>query len=369
MRLDACKRFAIALSNGGVTNRSMGLADEDGVSMRTHEIEAWALRVIDRVKAKHPFEDSRVELKSEWLPPPKVARLIAAHANAARGEPILWLIGVDEERGIIGISRANFANWWVAVRAQFDELPPNMIDLDVPVEGVNVVVLLFGTDRAPFVVKNPAFNTPQGGPVSLEVPWREGTSTRSARRSDLVRILSPMAALPTVRVRSGRLILHKFVRTHRADSFRWTLRLSLYLTPSSSDRIIIPFHLCKASVEILGSSDKREFEGIKLSPPIGFEPLSESPPRSKSVNLSETVLGSSSELIVNGPGTCHLDAEVVDEEPSSVGPDSEALVRISLQPARSNSNVSLEALLIPDTTTPSHVSNVQFQWRFKAETY
>lgn len=47
----------------------------------------------------------RRELKAEWLPDhSKVARRqIAGHANVARGD--LWLIGVDEKRGVAGVDQ------------------------------------------------------------------------------------------------------------------------------------------------------------------------------------------------------------------------------------------------------------------------
>jgi hypothetical protein len=34
--------------------------------------------------------------------------------------------------------------------------------------------------------------------VALEVPWREGTSVRSATHEDLIRVLSPLQRLPKV---------------------------------------------------------------------------------------------------------------------------------------------------------------------------
>jgi hypothetical protein len=77
--------------------------------MRPHEIERWTLNVIDRVNARQPNEDQRVELKSEWIDPYKAARRIAGHANSAHGEPILWLIGVDEEDGVVGANMVDLA--------------------------------------------------------------------------------------------------------------------------------------------------------------------------------------------------------------------------------------------------------------------
>jgi hypothetical protein len=69
------------------------------LAMRKHEIESWALSVIDRVRSGAANEDSRVELKREWIAPDRAARRLAAHANSALGEPILWLIGVDQKSG------------------------------------------------------------------------------------------------------------------------------------------------------------------------------------------------------------------------------------------------------------------------------
>ena len=66
--------------------------------MRSHEIESWAYDIIERVQKHQPIEDSRVELKSEWIDATKAARQIAGHANASHGEPILWLIGIDEKK-------------------------------------------------------------------------------------------------------------------------------------------------------------------------------------------------------------------------------------------------------------------------------
>ncbi len=38
-------------------------------------------------------EDGRIELKRIWPSPQKVAERLAAHANASRGQPAIWIIG------------------------------------------------------------------------------------------------------------------------------------------------------------------------------------------------------------------------------------------------------------------------------------
>lgn len=102
--------------------------------MNSLQIESWALRVIDCVNASQSNEDFRVELKRELPEPNKIARRIAGHANAARGEPILWLIGVDQKDGVVGADDKDLANWYPAVKSQFDEIAPALTDLNVPVQ-------------------------------------------------------------------------------------------------------------------------------------------------------------------------------------------------------------------------------------------
>ena len=105
--------------------------------MRNHEIEAWALSIIDRIKNGQPIEDFRVEIKSKFLDPVKAARRIAGHANAAQGTPIIWIVGVDEKTAeiITQTGCVDRADWFEAVRSQFDGLAPEFIDLNVPFNG------------------------------------------------------------------------------------------------------------------------------------------------------------------------------------------------------------------------------------------
>lgn len=165
--------------------------------MKNSQIERWALEIIDRVETHQPIEDSRVELKAKWPDEPaKAARRIAGHANAARGERILWLIGLDEKTGVNGADYSEMTEWFAAVSGQFDGLAPLCHQLNVPtLDGKTVVALVFDTYRAPFVVKNPAFGSTKGEGVQFEVPWREGTKVRSASRSDLIRLFSDTETL------------------------------------------------------------------------------------------------------------------------------------------------------------------------------
>lgn len=165
--------------------------------MRNTDIERWALQVIDRVDHQQPIEDSRVELKGEWPADLwRAARRIAGHANAARGEPILWLIGVDETIGVRGAVHADFAHWIAPILAYFDQLPPTYFDLNVPTPAnQTVVAVVFETDRAPYVVKNHHFGTRNNDPIAFEVPYRRGTDTRTATRAEMLLMLSDAHSL------------------------------------------------------------------------------------------------------------------------------------------------------------------------------
>lgn len=155
-------------------------------------LEAWTLRVVDSALRGANAEDARVELKRDWPKPMQAARILAGHANASRGTPILWVIGVDEQDGVKGADFQELSNWYAAVCSCFDGIAPSLQELSVAVSDRNVVAMLFETDRAPFVIKNPVFGSQGGGSVEREVPWREGTRTLTARREDLIRLLAPL---------------------------------------------------------------------------------------------------------------------------------------------------------------------------------
>jgi len=161
--------------------------------MKPLEVNAWAQSILQRVRSRQPTEDTRVECKASWLDVQHVARQLAGMANVAKGEPILWLIGVDEKGATIhGAEHRELNNWYPQLVKQFDGVAPILlIDLNVNVDDKTVVALLFETTNAPFVVKVP--NTDR-----LEIPWREGTRTRSAKRAEVIRLLSLLHAQGTV---------------------------------------------------------------------------------------------------------------------------------------------------------------------------
>ncbi|MBN1261349.1 MAG: ATP-binding protein, partial [Anaerolineae bacterium] len=260
--------------------------------MRPYQIEGWVLDIVDRVKTGQPIEDSRVELKATWIEPDRAARRIAGHANAARGAPILWVIGVDEDSGIVGASQEELANWYPQVKAQFDGIAPTLSHYNIPAEGRTVVALYFETDRAPYVVKNLAYGQKGGGPVSLEVPWREGTSTRSATRADLLRILIPLQPLPSFEILGGSLTAEELERQER-PALRWSLEFDLYVTTLGKEATVIPFHKCAGSFHVSGVLDPVAFHAITFNTPLR-------------ANGEPTIRATPSEVVILGPGRLYI---------------------------------------------------------------
>jgi hypothetical protein len=320
--------------------------------VKYHEIESWVLKIIDRVKIGQPIEDSRVELKSEWIPPEKAARKIAGHANAARGENILWIIGVDEKgKKVSGADSKDLAAWHPQLEKQFDGLAPKLTDLNIPVEDKTVIALLFETDRAPFVIKNS-----NGGSPELEVPWREGTRTKSATRSDLIRLLSPIQKLPKFEVLNGRLTINS-----KENISCLKISLEMYVTMRSEARIIIPFHQCQASFLIPECIEKTNFNKLSLKPtgedvviPIGEDllayPIAQQTGRDKILKgvfrtSSLTIDKSDTQVIISGPDILFLEAEGTAIDFQSYDPSSLQTIQVfaSFLPVDAESSVSISA--------------------------
>lgn len=317
--------------------------------MRPSQIEGWTLEVVDRVLAGQPIEDDRIELKEKWpAEHAKAARRIAGHVNASRGETVLWIIGI-KDRGddrLVGADPIKFPDWWAQVARSFDELEPEHQVVNVPTgEGVTVVAVLIDGSRAPLVVK-----AAEGGSPEREVPWRAGTRIRSAKRSELLRILVPAARRPRLEVldlqvwTSSKEIPGLNVdKRHRAH-----FRCELYL--ETTQQLVIPEYRCwleirnasggdmllavpRVQLWVAGGSGLPSFGRLAPPPPEG------------------TMRLAGKQLIANGPGhiTCtgsHEQAEPLPLIPGSrlqvllhlgvVGLDPAAEISIALRPIQGN---------------------------------
>ena len=99
----------------------------------------------------------------------------------------------------------------------------------------------------------------------LEVPWREGTATRSARREDLVRILSPLQRLPDLEVLGAALEMER--PGGGAEKIEvWRVALKVFVTPRDNNQIVIPFHRCEGELTFPNQNFTHTFSKIQLKP-------------------------------------------------------------------------------------------------------
>jgi hypothetical protein len=218
--------------------------------MKLSAIETWALRVVEQIHKGGQPEGDTVELKAEWPDPIKAARRLAAHANAARGENILWLIGVDEHKGVVGAPKQELSVWFSQIESHFDHVVPTMQAVPMSWQDTSFTALCFQTDRAPYVVKNPLFGQTKGE-VKWEVPWREGASTRTASRNELLLILSEFQRLPKIEVLEGDVRFKSDAQNLKNPNV-FSLSMTLYVTPPSGAILVFPFH--RITLEILAQA-------------------------------------------------------------------------------------------------------------------
>jgi hypothetical protein len=205
-------------------------------SDRLRRIEAQALMAIDHVHRGQRLEDARIELKRELIPPPKAARRIAGHLNAALGEAALWIVGIDEKTGAL-VDVPDHTDWWASVQQSFDGLAPDLTDLRIPIDGHTLLALHFWPDRGPFVFRNPDKDI-------LEVPWRDATRIRSAKREELLRLLLPTQRRPDVEIlRATAKLIAGGGRENNCKA-----EIDLYVTPRGDRRIVYPYHRCRLQI-------------------------------------------------------------------------------------------------------------------------
>jgi hypothetical protein len=270
------------------------------------EIEARVLQAIDRFLAGHPIEDALFELKSEWPEPAVAARRLGGQANAARGREVIWIIGLRERPPkLVGASARELSTWWQQVRKCFEAnwVPELLGDYAIPYGGKTVMALRFATDRAPYVVRNPDFG--RGHAIEFEVPWREATAVRSAGRSDLLRILSPLQSLPEVEVLAAVLNARR-EQQREPSSWTWYLDTTLYLAPRSSSVVWFPFHRCRASINVAPGRRMIPLTAVTIHPRTRWSGVGSF---LGSVSDSDTVFATSTEARIEGPGLAHLSGE------------------------------------------------------------
>src|SRR5262245_50206703 len=174
--------------------------------LRPQQLEARVLELVDLVLAGGRIEDDLVECKGQWPDPQKRPsyRQLAGAANKARGEPILWIIGLDEDaHTLTEVRPVDLADWWPSMSSHFDQEAPELEHHRVVHvgDGQAVTALRFLTDNSPYLILSGG----EDGKLDREVPIRDGTRTRSARRDELMRLLIPAVAPPVAQLLSASL--------------------------------------------------------------------------------------------------------------------------------------------------------------------
>ena len=204
--------------------------------MDKRRVEVRVNDLVEHVVGGGRIEDDFVECKALLVNDHrKVARQIAALANSARGESVMWIIGVDEDKRCV-VSAAGtdeLANWWPAVERCFADLAPELQVIHVPTRHGSVMVLHFETDRSPYLVTTDGHRG-----VDMEVPWRVGNQTRTATRAQLLSVLVASTDVPELE-----LIDPVITATGTRE-----LHFSAAAYFSASARVVLPAHRWSMSV-------------------------------------------------------------------------------------------------------------------------
>ena len=278
--------------------------------------------------------------------PLSAARRLAAHANAARGRDVLWLVGIRNGKPT-GADASGLENWLAGVARHFDGLAPRVRAYNIPAgrgfrgRSLQVVALLVETERAPFVIRL------AGGQPSFEVPWFDLTDglVRSAGRLELVKLLAPMQDLPRFEVLEAELTFYR--NPHAAPNsktlYRWTLDGSLYVVPAGDTRVVVPLHRCHGGIASVDGRFTSEGTDFSLTGDKG----------STGVRVTESA------ALIEGLGRVFIYAcgatghpDIVWQEPMSV--------RVDLTPAGGDRAATALADLRPE---PVRESNQAGRWK------
>lgn len=239
--------------------------------MRAVELEGRVVAAIEaRRNANVSPEDDFVECKGRW-PEKDKARQLAALGNRAAGEPFVLIVGFDDRTGaIVDPGSTDPADWWQGMAGQFDQTPLDLLrHIVVHIsDSEKVHAFAFGTDRVPYVVKNG-----QG----RDVPMRDGTSTRSAYRHELLRLLLPSIGTPPSALLKADVYLAIGVNTGRPDGKAWNGYATPFVEHIGTGPLMLPAHAMRASIAYGDTVKEVSIRPATPTSPFGLPKKSESP--------------------------------------------------------------------------------------------
>lgn len=171
------------------------------MGMNQQEVDARVQAAIENLQAGRAVEDDTgIEFKGDWPDPVKKARQLAGAANALRGGPLIYVIGVHDKTGAVTLpTKTEPQEWYAGIRKSFDQVAPELLRSQVVYfgeESAAVVALIFDTSQFPYVINLPAENR-------REVPMRVASGTESAHRNQLVRMFEPSLRAPAMSFAEG----------------------------------------------------------------------------------------------------------------------------------------------------------------------
>lgn len=215
--------------------------------------DAWAFEVLGHISGREAFETSHIELKSQVVPPKDFASQLAGLANAARWHPVLVLFGVDR-RTFPGIQPFEVGDWYASLRASFEYgHAPDLAYSNFLLFGSKTIgVFLFDSDNPPYVIGGGK----KGG--AREVPWRYGSATGPAGRSELLQLLSQKIEDPEIEVLK--------LELQNSNQRNMRLRAEIFLYPAQRSEVVIPYHRISISASESGGEELTFPTSVSLSP-------------------------------------------------------------------------------------------------------
>jgi hypothetical protein len=198
--------------------------------------------------------------------------------------------------------------------------------------------------------------------VALEVPWRGTTSVRSAKRSDLLRLLIPTAALPS-------LTLHKAtagIWANPGKGPRLTVTMTVYAVVPLGSAVVLPDHQTYGTfslprqdiggnleVELIAKSWSQPPRIHGRNPALFLESSDDSP--------LHTVHQGDQQIILEGPGFFRFRGLYeIDYARDDPGP---LEVMFSTRPAGNDLSATVQATLAPSVDRDKGASsNMVAEW-------
>jgi len=200
-----------------------------------------ALRVL---RATGKIEDAGLELKGSPPGPEAKAAQLAGAANASGGDPIVWVFGIADDGTFVDITGFEFDDWFAKMPSQFDGPYPEPTIAWLEYEGNGILAASFRTDHAPYVVKRAT------DPRQRETPWREGSLTRTATRSELIRMLLPLARLPRIEVLGGGIAFEPQPGQHPDTLKSISFSAEVFIEPVDTVAFHLSQHRCAVTMQL-----------------------------------------------------------------------------------------------------------------------